>query len=383
MVDDGLVLDLSPMRGIRIDDDRRTVRVQGGCTWGDVDHATHAFGGAVPNGIISTTGVGGLTLGGGTGYLSRKYGLTIDNLLSADLVLADGSRVVADADHHEDLFWAIRGGGGNFGVATSFTFRVQPVRTVVGGPTLWPLDQAGDVLSWYRDFILQAPEDLYGFFTFLTVPPGEPFPASLHLEKMCGVMWCWTGDPDDADEAFAPVREVGRPALVGLQHLPFPVLQSMHDDLLTPGLQWYWRADFVTDIPDEAVERHLAHARVPTVLSTMHMYPINGAPQRIPADATAFSYRDANWNVVYAGVDPDPANARLIRDWAVAYQEDLHPFSTGGAYVNFLGEDEREGRVRAAYRDNHRRLARIKARYDPDNLFHVNQNIEPAPEDAR
>lgn len=379
MVDDGLVLDLSPMRGIRVDEERGTVRVQGGCTWGDVDHATHAFGAAVPNGIVSTTGVGGLTLGGGTGYLSRKYGLTIDNLVSADLVLADGSRVVADDDHNPDLFWAIRGGGGNFGVATSLEFLLRPVDTVVGGPTLWRLDQAGEVLRWYRQFILDAPEDLYGFFAFLTVPPAEPFPASLHLEKMCGVVWCWTGDPDEADDAFAPVREMGPPALFGVQPMPLPALQSMHDALVPPGMQWYWRADFVTDIPDEAVERHLAHAEVlPTVHSTMHMYLISGAPQRVPSDATAFSYRDANWNVVFAGIDPDPANAALIRDWAVAYQQDLHPFSTGGAYVNFLGEGESQDRVRTSYRDNYERLARIKAAYDPDNVFHVNQNIQPA-----
>ncbi len=377
-VAEGLVLDLSPMRGIRVDEDRGTARVQGGCTWGDVDHATHAFGAAVPNGILSTTGVGGLTLGGGTGYLSRRYGLTIDNLVSADLVLADGSVVVADDAHNPDLFWAIRGGGGNFGVATSFEFRLRPVETVVGGPTLWPLDQAGEVLRWYRDFIRNAPEELYGFFAFLTVPPVAPFPDALHLQKMCGVVWCWTGDIEDADEVFAPIRDVGPPALDGVQPMPFPALQSMHDALYPPGLQWYWRADFVTDLPDEAVDRHLSHAEVPTVYSTMHMYPIDGAPQRVANDATAFSYRDANWNVVFAGVDPDPANAGLIRDWAVRYQEDLHPFSTGGAYVNFLGEDEGDDRVRASYRGNHDRLARVKAAYDPDNLFHVNQNIQPS-----
>ena len=377
-VDDGLVLDLSSMRGIRVDEERGTVRVQGGCTWGDVDHATHPFGAAVPSGIISTTGVGGLSLGGGTGYLSRKNGLTIDNLVSADLVLADGSRVATDEDHHPDLFWAIRGGGGNFGVVTSFEFALRPVHTVVGGPTLWPLERAGDVLRWYRDFIRQAPEELYGYFAFLTVPPVEPFPPSLHLEKMCSVMWCYCGDPDDADDAFAPVREMGPPALYGVQPMPYPVLQSEADALYPPGLQWYWRADFVTEIPDEAVEAHLAHAEVPTVHSTMHLYPIDGAPQRVAQDATAFSYRDANWNMVVAGVDPDPANAALIRDWAVAYQQDLHPFSTGGAYVNFLGEGESQDRVRTAYRDNYERLARVKATYDPDNLFHVNQNIEPA-----
>jgi hypothetical protein len=281
-VDDGLLLDLSGMRGVRVDEERATVQVAGGCTWGDVDHATHAVGAAVPNGIVSTTGVGGLTLGGGTGNLSRKYGLTIDNLCSADLVLADGSQLVADENHEPDLFWAIRGGGGNFGVATSFEFRLRPVHTVVGGPTLWPLQLAGDVLRWYREYILDAPEELNGYFAFLTVPPAQPSPWSLHLAKMCGVVWCWSGDPDDAEDVFAPIREFGPPSLFGVQPMPFPVLQSAFDALYPPGLQWYWRADYVTDIPDEAVERHLAHGEVPTVHSTMHLYPISGAPQRVP-----------------------------------------------------------------------------------------------------
>lgn len=370
----GLVLDLSPMQGIRVDPEKGTIRVDGGCTWGQVDHAAHAFDSAVPCGIISTTGVGGLALGGGTGYLTRKHGLTIDNLVSADVVLADGSLVAADERSHPDLFWALRGGGGNFGVVTSFEFKLCPVSTVVAGPTFWPLEQTELVLRWYRDFILEAPEDLYGFFATLTVPPVPPFPPGLHLQKVCGVVWCYLGDPETAEEAFAPVREVGSPALHAVQPMPFPTLNSTFDDLYPKGLQWYWRADFATEVSDEAVSRHVEFAEVPT----MHMYPVDGAAHRVPPDGTAFSYRDANWNVVYAGVDPDPANAQIIRDWAVAYQSALHPYSTGGAYVNFLGADEGRERVRASYRGNYERLARVKAEYDPDNLFRVNQNIEPA-----
>lgn len=199
---DGLVIDLSRMKGVRVDPARRTARVEGGCTWGDVDHATHAFGLATPSGIISTTGVGGLTLDGGLGHLTRKFGLAIDNLIGADMVLADGRFVTVSADEHSDLFWAIRGGGGNFGVVTSFLFRLHPVKTVVAGPTLWPLNQAADLMRWYREFITSAPEDMNGLFAFLTVPPEPPFPEHLHLQRMCGVIWCYTGPKEGSDAAF-------------------------------------------------------------------------------------------------------------------------------------------------------------------------------------
>ncbi|MDP8959276.1 MAG: FAD-binding oxidoreductase [Actinomycetota bacterium] len=374
-VDGGLVIDLSPMKGTRVDSQARTVRVEGGCTWGDIDHATHAFGMATPSGFISTTGVGGLTLGGGLGYLTRKYGLTIDNLLQADVVLADGRLVTAGQDEHPDLYWAIRGGGGNFGVVTSFLFRLNPVATVVGGPTLWHLDQAADVMRWYREFLPNAHEDLNGWFAFLTVPPVAPFPEELHLEKMCGVVWCYTGREDRADQAFAPVREFGPPALYGVQPMPYPVLQSAFDALYPPGLQWYWRADFVDELSDQAIEQHLEFAsRLPSMHSTMHLYPIDGAVHRVGKSDTAFSYRDATWSSVIVGVDPQPANAEAIKSWAIDYWEALHPFSAGGGYVNMMME-EGQDRVRASYRDNYERLVEVKKRYDPDNLFHVNQNI--------
>ncbi|AEB12661.1 FAD-binding oxidoreductase [Marinithermus hydrothermalis] len=375
--DDGVVLDLSGMKGVRVDPEARTARVAGGCTWGEVDHATHAFGLATPAGIISTTGVGGLTLGGGLGHLTRRYGLTIDNLLEVDMVLADGSFVTANEATHPDLFWAVRGGGGNFGVVTSFLFRLHPVDTVVAGPTLWEMDQAEAVLRWYREFIPQAPEDLNGFFAFLTVPPGPPFPEALHHRKMCGVVWCYTGPKEEADAVFAPIRAFGPPALDGTHEVPYPALQSAFDGLYPPGLQWYWRADFVRELSDEAVARHAQHgAAMPTPLSTMHLYPIDGAVHRVAPDATAFSYRDARWAEVIVGVDPAPANAGRIKDWTVRYWEALHPYSAGGAYVNFMMEEGQE-RVQATYRDNYERLVRVKQRYDPHNLFRVNQNIRP------
>ena len=365
------------MRGVRVDPKARTVRVAGGCTWGDVDHATHAFGLATPSGVISTTGVGGLTLGGGVGNLSRRCGLSIDNLLEVDMVLADGSLVTASEKENADLFWAIRGGGGNFGVVTSFLFRLHPVSNIVGGPTLWHMDQAADVMKWYREFIKQAPEELNGWFAFLTVPPVAPFPEHLHLQKMCGVVWCYTGPEEKADEVFKPAKEFGPPALYGIHPMPFPMLQSAFDALYPPGLQWYWRADFVNELSDEAIAQHVKYGeRLPAGHSQMHMYPINGAVHRVGKSDTAFSYRDSLWAEVIVGVDPDPANNESIISWTKEYWEALHPYSAGGAYVNFM-MDEGQERIRATYGDNYDRLVAIKNRYDPTNLFRVNQNIRP------
>ncbi len=376
--DDGLVIDLSPIRYVHVDPAARTVRVGGGSTWGDVDHATHPFGLAVPSGIISTTGVGGLTLGGGMGHLTRSFGLTIDNLLSADVVLADGSFVVASADENSDLFWAIRGGGGNFGVVTSFLFQAHPVRMVCAGPMLWELDQAADIMKWYREFIVQAPEQITGFFAFLVVPPGPPFPEALHLRNMCGIVWCYNGPLEQANEILQPLRNFRQPAFEHFGPVPFPVLNSLFDGLFTPGLQWYWKADFVKELTDEAIALHVKHgSELPTMLSTMHLYPINGAVHKASSTDTAWSYRDVTWSEVIVGVDPDPANKDRITAWARNYWEALHPYGAGGAYVNFMMENEGEDRIRGTYRDNYERLARIKAKYDPDNFFRVNQNIRP------
>ena len=375
--DDGLVIDLSRMKGVRVDPAARTARVAGGCTWGEVDHATHAFGLATPSGFISTTGVGGLTLGGGTGYLSRAYGLTIDNLLGVDMVLADGQFVTANADQNSDLFWAARGGGGNFGVVTAFLFKLHPISTVYGGPMLWPIERAPELLKVWRDFILSAPEDINGWFAFITVPPIPAFPAELHLTKACAIVWCYTGPLARAEERFRPIRAFGPPAVDHAGPIPWPELQSIFDGLYPPGLQWYWKADFVTDLSDKAVELHTKYgAQLPTMHSTMHLYPINGAAHRPGKGDTAFSFRDANFVEVIVGVDPDPANDQRMIAWARDYWTALHPYSAGGAYVNMI-MDEGEDQVKAAYRENYARLAQIKARYDPANLFHVNQNIKP------
>lgn len=376
----GVVLDLSLLREIDVDPVKRTVRVGGGCTWGEVDRATHEHGLATPSGAISTTGVGGLTLGGGLGHLTRKCGLAIDNLLAAEMVLASGERVRASADEHPDLYWAIRGGGGNFGVVTSFLFRLHEVDTVIAGPTFWPIEASAEVLSVYRELLPGAPRELNGFFAFATVPPAPPFPEELHLRKVCGVVWCHVGSEDEAAKAMAPLLgRLPEPLLHGVQPMPYPALQSAFDELYPPGDQWYWRADFVDEIPDEAVEIHARFGpEMPTMKSTMHLYPIDGAAHDVGSADTAWSYRDATWGAVFAGVDPDPANVEAIRRWSVDYHEALHPYSAGGAYVNMMME-EGEERVRASYRGNYDRLARIKAIYDPENVFRVNQNIQPAP----
>jgi FAD/FMN-containing dehydrogenase len=378
IADDALVIDLAPIKYTRVDPVAQTATVGGGCTWGDVDHATHAFGMAVPSGVISTTGVGGLTLGGGIGHLTRKCGLTIDNLVSADVVLANGKFIKASATENPDLFWALRGGGGNFGVVTAFTFKLHKIDTVYAGPMLYELSDAVDIMKWYRKFIVNAPDDLNGWFAFLTVPPGPPFPENLHLKKMCGIIWCCTEPQAKAEEMFKPIRAFKKPALDFVGPLPQPALQSMFDPIYPPGLQWYWRADFVNKLGDEAIAQHARFAReLPTMHSTMHLYPINGAAARVGRTETAWNYRDANWAQVMVGVDPDPANKEKITKWTKDYFDALHPFSAGGAYVNFM-MDEGEDRVKATYGENYRRLAEIKAKYDPANLFRVNQNIKPA-----
>jgi FAD/FMN-containing dehydrogenase len=376
---DGLVIDLSQMRGIRVNPANRTVRAEGGCTQGGVDHASHAFGLAVPAGIVSTTGIGGLTLGGGHGYLSRQYGLTIDNLIEADVVLADGSMVTASASQHEDLYWALRGGGGNFGVVTSFLFQAHPVSIVVAGPIFWELKDARTIMQWYRAFLSSAPVDLNLFFHLGTMPATEPFPQNLWRKKNCALVLCYTGPQLKATEVLRPIRqELPPPMLDWVGPMPFPALQSLFDPLLPKGMQWYWKGDFVKELSNQAIELHLAHAeQMPSELSIMHLYPIDGAVHQVTSTATAWSCRDATWSMVIAGIDPSREKASAIKDWAKRYWEALHPHNLGGGYINFM-MDEGEDRLRATYGNNYSRLAAVKKKYDPTNFFRVNQNIKPA-----
>jgi len=378
IADDALTIDLSGIKYVHVDPVARTVRVGGGCVWGDVDHATHAFGLAVPTGIISSTGVGGLTLGGGLGHLTRKCGLTIDNLLSADVVLADGRFVVANAKENSDLFWALRGGGGNFGVVTSFLFKAHPVDTVIAGPMFYDLADAADVMKFYREFIVKAPDEVGGWFAFLAIPPAPFFPAELHGKNVAAIIWCLPVPLDEANKFLEPVRKFRKPLLDGVGPMPMPVLNSLFDALFPSGMQWYWKADFVKELSDAAIAEHIKWgSRLPTGASTMHLYPVNGAAHRVGPNDTAWSYRDAVWSQVIVGVDPDPANKDKITNWARGYYDALHPYGAGGAYVNFMME-EGDDRVRASYRDNYDRLSKVKAKYDPANFFRVNQNIKPA-----
>lgn len=378
--DDGLMIDLSLMKGVRVDPGNKTVRVEPGCSSGDVDHATHAFGLAVPFGIVASTGVAGLTLGGGTGYLTRKYGLTVDNLLEADVVLADGSFVTASDKQHEDLFWALRGGGGNFGVVTSFLFRAHPVKMVYAGPIFWEATHAKAVMSAYRDFLPTAPEDLGTFVGLKTVPPVDPFPKDYWGKRACAVISCYDGSVEDGEKLMAGFLKALPPPIFNWMGLmPLPAMNALFDPFFPKGLQWYWKGDFVKSLSDEAIDTHIAMAgKAPTALSLMHLYPIDGAVHRVAKDATAWSARNATWSMVIAGIDTDPNGADALKEWGRAYWQAVHPFNLEGGYVNFMMDDEADNRVQATYGDNYDRLAKVKAKYDPNNLFRVNQNIRPA-----
>ena len=380
-VDDGIVIDLSTMKGVRVDPAARTARAGAGCTQGDVDHATHAFGQAVPFGIISTTGVAGLTLSGGHGYLSRQYGLAVDNLIEADVVLADGGFVTASETENADLFWALRGGGGNFGVVTSFLFRTNRAGTIYGGPIIFDLADAATVMRWYREFQLNAPDEFYIFLGLQTVPPGDPFPKEHWGKKMCALLVSHNGPIAEGEKAVNAIRAaLPKPIIDWAQPMPYTAIQTLFDPLLPKGLQWYWKGDFVKDLPDAAIDAYIGHAgKLPTVLSGVHIYPVDGAVHRHKKDATAWGYRDAAWSMVIFGVDPDPAKAPVLKQWAQDYWAAVHPFNLAGAYANFMMDDEGEARVKAAYGENYDRLAALKRKYDPDNFFRVNQNIRPAP----
>jgi FAD/FMN-containing dehydrogenase len=375
--DDGVVVDLSGMRGVTVDAKSRTARAQGGATWGDFNDATHAHGLATTGGIISTTGVAGLTLGGGIGYLARGFGLSCDNLISADVVTADGRSIVASADENADLFWALRGGGGNFGVVTSLEFRLHPVEMIYGGPMFFEVEDAGTVLRFFREFIADAPEEFGGFPAWQIAPPLPFIPEDRHGDPFLAFVACWAGPLDEGEAALKPLHDVAPVVAEHVGEMPYPALNSAFDALLPPGLQHYWKANFVTDLNDEIVDAHLEHGpKVPVVNSTVHIYPIDGACHRVASDATAFAYRDANFAPVIAGMWPDPsqneANIRWVRD----FYDATAPLSQEGGYINFMAGDDQD-RIKTNYRGNYDRLVQVKRAYDPDNLFHLNQNIKP------
>ena len=376
-VDDGVVADLSGMRKVTVNPEKRTARAEGGATWGGFNDATGEFGLATTGGIISTTGVAGLTLGGGIGYLSRGFGLSLDNLLSAEIVTADGRTVTASENENADLFWAIRGGGGNFGVATALEFRLHPVKEIYGGPMFFELKDAGTVLRWFREFIADAPEAFGGFPAWQIAPPLPFIPENRHGEPFLAFVACWAGPIGEGERVLKPLHEVAQVVAEHVGPMPYPALNSAFDGLVPAGLQHYWKANFVRELSDDAIDAHLQHGpKVPVVNSTVHIYPINGAVHRVAQDATAFAYRDANFATVIAGMWPDPAQNDANIKWVRDYYDATAPLSEEGGYINFMADDD-QGRIKANYRGNYPRLVEAKRKWDPDNLFRVNQNIKP------
>ncbi len=375
--DGGLVIDLSAMRGVRVDPKNRRARAEGGATWGDFNAATHAFGLATTGGIISTTGVGGLTLGGGIGYLARGFGLSLDNLVSADVVTADGRLLIASEQENDDLFWALRGGGGNFGVVTSFEFKVHPVKDIYGGPMFYELKDAADVLRFYRDYITDAPEQMGLFPAFQIAPPLPFIPENRHGDTFALMVGCWAGPVEEGERAFKPFHDVAPVVAEMVGPMPYPALNSAFDGLYPAGLQHYWKANFVSKLTDDAIDAHLKHGpTVPVVSSTMHIYSINGACHRVASDATAFGHRDATFATVIAGMWPDPAQNQANTQWVKDYYKATALHSDEGGYINFASADDQD-RAPANFGVNYGRLASVKKKYDPDNLFHLNQNIKP------
>jgi FAD/FMN-containing dehydrogenase len=375
--DGGVVIDLTRMRGIRVDPASATARAEGGATWGDFNAATHPFGLATTGGIISTTGVAGLTLGGGIGYLARGFGLSCDNLVSADVVTADGRFLIASERENDDLFWALRGGGGNFGVVTSLEFRLHPVKDIYGGPMFFELSEVENVLRFFREYIADAPEQLGAFPAFQIAPPLPFIPEERHGDTFIAMVACWAGPLEEGERALKPFHDIAPVVAEFVGPMPYPALNSAFDGLVPPGLQHYWKANFVEELTDEAIAAHAVHGPdVPAVNSTVHIYPINGAAHRVAPDATAFAYRNANFATVIAGMWPEPSENDANIAWVRRYYDATAPHSEEGGYINFMSEDD-QGRIRANYQGNYDRLVDVKRRYDPDNLFHLNQNIRP------
>jgi FAD/FMN-containing dehydrogenase len=377
--DGALVADLSPMQTVDIDDAARTATAGGGTTWGRFNDVTAAHALATTGGIISTTGIGGLTLGGGIGYLCRAFGLSCDNVLSARVVTADGSLVTASADENPDLLWALRGGGGNFGAVTRFTYQLHPMGEILGGVMFFELADGPAVFAHFREFIRDAPRQYGGFPAFQIAPPLPFVPEDRAGEPFVAVVSCWTGDPEEGARVLDRFRQVARPVAEMIGAMPYPALNSAFDGLVPAGLQHYWKAAYLDDLSDEAIAVNMQHGpKVPTVNATVHFYPINGAVHDVPGNATAFGHRDANYAMVIAGMWPDPSDNEANTRWVRDYYSAIAPHSATGGYTNFASADDQD-KVADNYGANYSRLTEVKRRYDPDNLFHLNQNIQPSP----
>jgi hypothetical protein len=369
LCDGGIVIDFSRMKGIHVNAKNRRATVQPGATLGDVDREMHVFGLAVPTGVVSKTGIAGLTLGGGVGWLVRKYGLACDNVVSFELVGADGKAVVASADENEDLFWALRGGGGNFGVVTSFEYRAHPVATVLGGMVVHPRDRAAEVLQFYRNFTESAPEELTTYAALLNTPDGAPAVA---------IMACYCGDLTKGEQVLKPLRAFGSPLLDAIQPIPFPQMQASLDEAFPDGNQNYWKSTFVRKLSDEAISILVDHANQATSpLTALVIEYYGGAASRVGVSDTAFAHREAQYDIGILTQWVDVEESRQHIEWTRRLADALRPFSSGAYLLNFLGEED-ESTIKAAFGPNYDRLRAIKKKYDPTNFFHINQNIEPA-----
>jgi FAD/FMN-containing dehydrogenase len=378
--DGGLVIDLSGLRGIRVDPRSRTARVQGGATWGDLDHETQAFGLATTGGIVSTTGVGGLTLGGGFGWLARKHGLSCDNLVSADVVTADGGVLTASGEENDDLFWGLRGGGGNFGVVTSLEFQLHPVGPMIfGGPAFYPIEQAADVIRFYRKWTREAPDELVAFCGLLTAPPAPFIPEQHHGTPMVAIVAVYIGPIEEGEKAIKPLRELG-PAVADLAGpIPYAAQQSMFDGFFPHGIRTYWKSEHLNDLSDDAIETFISRfLETPSPQNQVFIEHLEGAVGRSLGGETVFSHRSDRYRAVIISLWNDPAQDDANINWNRGYWEALQPFATGGLYFNYIGE-EGEDRIKAAFEpEKFKRLTALKAKYDPDNFFRLNQNIKPA-----
>jgi FAD binding domain/Berberine and berberine like len=369
LCDDGLVIDLSAMRDIQVDPSARIVKAQAGCTLGDLDQATHAHGLTVPVGVVSKTGIAGLTLGGGVGWLVRKYGLTCDNVVAFEVVTADGRLLTASATDNYDLFWGLRGGGGNFGVVVRFTYKAYPISTVLGGLLVHTRDKAGEVLPFYRDFMASAPDELTAYAGLMYSPDGDP---------ITGIIACWCGDQEAGEKALQPLRAFGPPVMDAIQPMAFPAMQSMLDDAFPEGTHNYWKSTFVRELSDPVIDMLVEHAnKVPSPMSAVVIELYGGAASRVSDTDTAFAHRKAEYDIGIMSQWTDPADRDRNIAWARELFDALRPYSSGAFLLNFLGQEE-EAVVRAAFGHNYDRLAQLKNKYDPHNLFRQNQNIRPA-----
>ena len=372
-VQGGMMIDLSPMKAVLVDAKARTAWAQGGVTWGEFNRETQLHGLATTGGVVSSTGVAGLTLGGGLGWLMAKHGLALDNLLAAEVVTAEAKVIRASADENADLFWALRGGGGNFGVVSAFQFRLHPVGPMVtGGLVAHPFEKARDVMHFYRDFTRSLPDEMMAIMGLVHAPDGSG-------AKLAAIVVCHSGDAAAAEAALGPVKAFGPPVMDAVGPIPYSALNGMLDGGFPKGALNYWKSSFLRTLSDAAIDAMIAcFAKCPSPMSKMLLEHFHGAACRVKPDATAFPHRDESYNLAILSQWMDPSATAACTRWAKESHDAMAPFMTAGRYVNYLGDDENEGSVSSAYGGNFARLRQVKAKYDPGNVFHINQNIPPA-----